>query len=175
MFQPKTDVFNWRKSKTKVKSVSANDSVTARSRGVSPLFELKVELRRVLRVIVRKKCFKSHIQHVGLGPINVRGPVSDIASCLMSSKINRTCHSLGVSIAKNIKCRIYLNQVAYVIHYNLWMILPFHVQPSISCRYDDKGTFYNIFRLNALSCKKESPSPEFVSRRDAAGLRPREL
>ena len=26
-----------------------------------------------------------------------------------------------------------------VIHYKSWMILPFHVQPSISCRYDGKG------------------------------------
>ena len=34
------------------------------------------------------------------------------------------------------------------------MILPFHVQLSTSCRHDGKGTFYNIFRLNA--CKNQS-------------------
>ena len=64
---------------------------------MSPLFELKVELRTFNS---QKKCFKRHLQHVG--PINVRGPASDIASCLirMSSKINRTRHSLGVSVAK---------------------------------------------------------------------------
>ena len=45
------------------------------------------------------------------------------------------------------------------------MIFPFLVQPSISCRYDGKGTFYNIFQPNV--CKKQSP--EFVSRRDADG------
>ena len=27
------------------------------------------------------------------------------------------------------------------------MILPFHVQPSISCRYDGKGTFYNHWQI----------------------------
>ena len=102
-------------------------------------------------------------------------PRAILPHVLCRVKLTRMRHSLGVSVAKNIISNAaYLHQVAYVIHYNLWMILPFHVQPSISCRYDDKGTFYNTFRLNALSCKKESPSPEFVSRRDAAGSRPRE-
>ena len=41
-----------------------------------------------------------------------------------------------------------------VNHYKLLMILPFHVQLSTSCRHDGKGTFYNIFRLNA--CKKNN-------------------
>ena len=35
-----------------------------------------------------------------------------------------------------------------------------YVQPSISCRYDGKGTFDNIFRLNA--CKSNAGHPNWI-------------
>ena len=47
------------------------DVLLRSSRGVSPLFELKVELRTFNS---QKKCLKRHIQHVD--PINVRGPAT---------------------------------------------------------------------------------------------------
>ena len=63
------------------------------SRGVSSLFELKVELRMFNS---QKKCLKRHIQQCSRP--------RDIGPC--SRKINHTRHSLGVSVAKNTKCRI---------------------------------------------------------------------
>ena len=84
---------------------------------MSPLFELKVEL---LTFNSQKKMLQK--PYSTCRPPNQCSRSRDIAPCLirMSCKINRTRHSLGVSVAKNIKCRIYLNQVAYassVINY----------------------------------------------------------
>ena len=79
---------------------------------MSPLFELKVELGlRRLRLIVRKKCFKSHIQHVG--PINVRGPAI-LPHVVFECRVKLTARVIR-SVFQSLKISnvAYLNQVAY--------------------------------------------------------------
>ena len=69
---------------------------------MSPLFELKVQLRTFNS---QKKYFKRHIQHcVGLSMFEVPRYFPMFYSNV--AKMNSTRHSLGVSVAKNIKCRI---------------------------------------------------------------------
>ena len=70
-----------------------------RSRGVSPLFELKVELRTFNS---QKNTSNAIFNTVSMFETPRYCPTfySNVA------KINSTRHSLGVSVAKNTKCRI---------------------------------------------------------------------
>ena len=138
-----------------------------RSRGVSPLFELKVELRRPT-FNSQKKCFKNHIQHVG--PINVRGPVI-LPHVLFECRVKLTARVIR-SVFQSLKISNVASEPASSIITYEWFCR-FMCSRRYHCCYDGTSTFYNIFRLNAG--KKQSPSPEFIIRRDADGSRPREL
>ena len=77
---------------------------------MSPLFELKVELRiHSVGPNSKKKCFKSHIQHIG--PINVRGPAI-LPHVLFECRVKLTARVIR-SLFQSLKISnvAYLNQV----------------------------------------------------------------
>ena len=81
---------------------------------MSPLFELKVELRMFNSW---KKCFKRHVQHVG--PINVRGPVI-LPHVLFECRVKLTARVIR-SVFQSLKISNVISEPGSlrVIHYKL--------------------------------------------------------